>query len=190
MHGPCQQEICDFLHQNLWFLTGSLAECLSRERGLRNNVPSGETSAPMAHAMRDQWAAFSCRRKAGLPQTDRCPTACRRLLAAFVGRLFRAAHGHRSHARSLPQHRRPYADFIAEQVPLGLQLLPNILGLIQNGDAQSHGRSRERSEGARPLKLSESHPGRADAVLAASDLAAPVDGSINAFLVNTGDSSY
>lgn len=37
------------------------------------------------------------------------------------------------------------------------------------------------------VKLSESHPGKADALLAASDLAAPVEGSINAFLVNTGE---
>ncbi|WP_128927631.1 MBL fold metallo-hydrolase [Bradyrhizobium guangxiense] len=37
------------------------------------------------------------------------------------------------------------------------------------------------------VKLAESHPGKAEALLAASDLAAPVEGSINAFLVNTGE---
>lgn len=37
------------------------------------------------------------------------------------------------------------------------------------------------------VRLAEGHPGKADAVLAASDLAAPLEGSINAFLVNTGD---
>ena len=37
------------------------------------------------------------------------------------------------------------------------------------------------------VKLAENHPGKADAVLAASDLAAPVEGSINAFLINTGN---
>jgi glyoxylase-like metal-dependent hydrolase (beta-lactamase superfamily II) len=37
------------------------------------------------------------------------------------------------------------------------------------------------------VKLTENHPGKADALLAASELAAPVEGSINAFLVNTGD---
>jgi glyoxylase-like metal-dependent hydrolase (beta-lactamase superfamily II) len=37
------------------------------------------------------------------------------------------------------------------------------------------------------VKFADSHPGKADAVLAASDLAAPVEGSVNAFLVNTGD---
>ncbi|TFV49644.1 MBL fold metallo-hydrolase [Bradyrhizobium niftali] len=36
------------------------------------------------------------------------------------------------------------------------------------------------------VKLEESHPGKAEALLAASDLPAPVEGSINAFLVNTG----
>lgn len=37
------------------------------------------------------------------------------------------------------------------------------------------------------VKLADSRPGEADALLAASDLAAPVEGSINAFLINTGD---
>jgi glyoxylase-like metal-dependent hydrolase (beta-lactamase superfamily II) len=37
------------------------------------------------------------------------------------------------------------------------------------------------------VKLAESHPGKAEAMLAATGLPAPVEGSINAFLVNTGD---
>ncbi len=37
------------------------------------------------------------------------------------------------------------------------------------------------------LKLAETYPGKAEALLAAFDLTAPVEGSINAFLVNTGD---
>ncbi|WP_347341622.1 MBL fold metallo-hydrolase [Bradyrhizobium uaiense] len=36
------------------------------------------------------------------------------------------------------------------------------------------------------VRLAETHPGKAEALLAASDLPAPVEGSINAFLVNTG----
>ncbi|CAG9167203.1 MBL fold metallo-hydrolase [Cupriavidus respiraculi] len=36
------------------------------------------------------------------------------------------------------------------------------------------------------VALSESNPGEADALLAAAHLAAPVEGSINAFLINTG----
>lgn len=38
----------------------------------------------------------------------------------------------------------------------------------------------------RAVKLAETHAGKAEALLAASDLPAPVEGSINAFLVNTG----
>lgn len=37
------------------------------------------------------------------------------------------------------------------------------------------------------VKLSEGHPGKADALLADADLGVPLEGSINAFLVNTGD---
>ncbi|MFX5705626.1 hypothetical protein ABTE52_21805, partial [Acinetobacter baumannii] len=37
------------------------------------------------------------------------------------------------------------------------------------------------------VKLADDHPGEAEARLAASDLPSPVEGSINAFLVNTGD---
>ena len=37
------------------------------------------------------------------------------------------------------------------------------------------------------VKLSDEHPGEAESLLAADRLAAPVEGSINAFLINTGD---
>lgn len=56
--GHASSEVCRLLRQDLWVSTGSLAECLSRELDLRNNVPPGEPSAPMGHAMRDQRAVF------------------------------------------------------------------------------------------------------------------------------------